>query len=84
MWPIDQARTRLNYLYFFPEDLPEAEKDAAMASSEVTTVEDIAITEAVQRNLDAGIYERGRLSPRHEGAVAMFQSLVTHALEESQ
>jgi len=36
MWPIDHAR--LDYLYFFPEDLPEAERDAAIASSEVTAV----------------------------------------------
>ncbi|HEY2444933.1 MAG TPA: SRPBCC family protein [Rhizomicrobium sp.] len=81
MWPLDHARTRLDYLYFFPEDLPEAEKDAAVAASEVTTVEDIAITEAVQRNLDAGIYERGRLSPKHEGAVALFQELLTCKME---
>jgi nitrite reductase/ring-hydroxylating ferredoxin subunit len=81
MWPLDHARTRLDYLYFFPEDLPEAERDAAIASSEVTTVEDITITEAVQRNLDAGIYEKGRLSPKHEAAVALFQRLVTGALQ---
>lgn len=80
MWPMGGARTRLDYLYFFPEGLSEAEKDAAVAASEVTTAEDIAITEAVQRNLDAGIYERGRLSPKHETAVALFQDLVTRAL----
>ena len=81
MWPIDYQRTLLNYVYFFPEDMPDAEKEAALASSEVTTAEDVAITEAVQRNLDAGIYDRGRLSPKHETAVALFQNLVAHALE---
>jgi|SRR5580658_9213215 choline monooxygenase len=80
MWPLDHARTRLDYLYFFPEDLPETEKEAAVAFFEVTTAEDIAITEAVQRNLDAGVYERGRLSPKHEGAVTLFQERVTHAV----
>ncbi len=80
MWPLDHARTRLDYLYFFPDDLPESERNAAMASSEVTTAEDIALTEAVQRNLDAGVYEQGRLSPRHEDAVALFQRLVTQAV----
>jgi len=84
MWPIDHARTRLDYLYFFPQGLSQAEKDASVAASEVTTTEDIAITEAVQRNLDAGIYDRGRLSPKHETAVALFQTLVTRATEESQ
>ena len=34
------------------------------------------ICEAVQRNLDAGVYERGVLSPRHEQGVALFQRLV--------
>jgi choline monooxygenase len=84
MWPVDHGRTRLDYLYFFPEGLPEAEKDAAIAASEITTAEDIAITQAVQRNLGAGIYDRGRLSPRHETAVALFQSRVTRTLEDSR
>jgi len=82
MWPIDHARTRLDYLYFFPEGLSEAEENAAIAASEITTAEDIAITEAVQRNLDAGIYDRGRLSPKHETAVALFQNHISRALEE--
>jgi choline monooxygenase len=82
IWPMDHAHTRLDYLYFFPEHLPEAEKEGAMASSEVTTGEDIAITEAVQRNLDAGIYDHGRLSPKHEGAVALFQKTVARVMEE--
>ncbi|HEX3430025.1 MAG TPA: SRPBCC family protein [Rhizomicrobium sp.] len=83
MWPEGHARTRLDYLYFFPEDLPEAEREAAVAASEITTAEDIAITEAVQRNLDAGIYDRGRLSPKHEAAVALFQTLVTRAMKQN-
>ena len=81
MWPIDHARTRLDYLYFFPKNLPESEIARAMASSEVTTVEDIAITEAVQRNLDAGVYESGRLSPKHEDGVAWFQTRLLQTLE---
>ncbi len=81
MWPIDHARTRLDYLYFFPKDLPESEIARAMAASEVTTIEDVAITEAVQRNLDAGIYAKGRLSPKHETGVAWFQSEVQRAVE---
>jgi choline monooxygenase len=84
MWPLDHARTRLDYLYFFPADLPESDKAAAVNASEVTTAEDIAITEAVQRNLDSGIYERGRLSPKHETAVALFQRLVAGATTGSK
>ena len=79
IWPLDFARTRLDYLYFFPPDTSEAEQEAAVAASEITTAEDIAITEAVQRNLDAGIYDRGRLSPKHEDCVALFQQLYKNA-----
>ena len=39
-----------------------------------------AITEAVQRNLNAGIYEHGRLSPKHERGVAHFQCLVSRTM----
>lgn len=76
IWPLDHATTQLDYLYFFPEGLPQSEIDRAMKSSEITTVEDIAITQAVQRNLDAGIYKVGRLSPRHETAVHAFQNAI--------
>jgi choline monooxygenase len=38
------------------------------------------ICEAVQRNLDAGVYDRGVLSPRHEVAVGWFQNRVAALL----
>ena len=44
------------------------------------TEEDRAICEAVQRNLRAGIYEAGRLSPRHENGVFAFQERIRAAL----
>jgi choline monooxygenase len=43
--------------------------------------EDIAICENVQRGLESGGYERGRLCPRHENGVHHFQGLVTRFLE---
>jgi choline monooxygenase len=82
IWPSDFASTRLDYVYFFPSDLSEAEQWAAVTASEVTTVEDIAITEAVQRNLDAGIYDRGRLSPKNEDCVALVRRLYTTAMDK--
>ena len=45
-----------------------------MALSDEVTAEDKMICESVQRNLEAGIYEPGPLSPRHENAVAWFQN----------
>jgi hypothetical protein len=34
----------------------------------------------VQRNLESGVYDTGRLSPRHENGVAYLQSLVREAV----
>jgi choline monooxygenase len=82
MWPQGHAHTRLDYIYFFPPDLPERDRQAAFDASEVTTAEDITITEAVQRNLDSGVYDRGRLSPKHEDAVAHFQQKYAHAIRD--
>jgi choline monooxygenase len=78
--PVGHTHTRLDYMYFFNEGLSQVEIARAVASSEVTTDEDVMITEAVQRNLNAGVYDTGRLSSRHEGAVAWFQNHVRKAL----
>jgi choline monooxygenase len=80
MWPIDAKHTRLDYLYFFADGTPRNEMERSMAASEITTEEDKSITEAVQRNLDAGVYTAGRLSPKHEQGVAWFQSEIARAL----
>jgi choline monooxygenase len=79
MWPLDHRRTLLDYLYFFPEGLAPGDIERPIVSSETITAEDVTITEAVQRNLDAGIYATGRLSPRHELGIAWFQSEVLRA-----
>ncbi|MEO7572621.1 MAG: SRPBCC family protein [Acidimicrobiales bacterium] len=48
-------------------------------ASERICTEDKAICEAVQRNLAAGAYTDGLLSPRHEGGVADFHARVLRA-----
>lgn len=70
MKPVGHATTRLDYLYFHE---PDADLAPMLASSDTLTSEDKAICEAVQRNLDAGVYDVGALSPRHETGVAWFQ-----------
>jgi len=80
MLPVDADNTRLEYLFLFA---PEADEDAvgrAVSASLVTTAEDIAMCEAVQRNLSAGIYRTGRLSPKHEHGVQWFQDRIRDAL----
>jgi choline monooxygenase len=76
MWPLGPAKTRLDYLFLFKADADETAIRKAIAASETTTAEDVAICEAVQRNLDAGVYKTGRLSAKHEQGVAWFQSEV--------
>ncbi len=72
MSPLGAAQTQLDYLYLMPEgqDVPAA----TLAMADTVTAEDKWIVERVQENLNAGIYQTGRLSPKHEGAIAAFQS----------
>ena len=82
--PLGPRRTRLRYSYAVRPDTngdpdTEARDDIVRVSSAVTE-EDIAICEAVQRNLDSGVYREGLLSPRHENGVARFQSWVRAAV----
>ena len=79
MLPIGWHSTRIVYRYFFA-DADDPANDDVVRISKVVVEEDRAIVEAVQRNLDAGVYDRGLLSPRHEAGVRQFQDLVRAAL----
>ena len=74
MSPIDHGRTRLDYTYLTPDGA--AVPQATLTMSDQVTAEDKWIAEVVQRNLAAGIYKTGRLSPKHEIALAAFQAWV--------
>ncbi len=80
MWPLSATHTRLDYMYLFVDGIERAVMERNIAASEITTDEDRKICEAVQRNLNAGIYETGRLSPKHEMGVSWFQGEVRRAL----
>jgi choline monooxygenase len=78
--PDGPAHTRVVYDYFF-RDLEAHEKNAeAIRVGCLLMDEDRAICEAVQRNLQTGVYETGVLSPRHENGVAAFQQWVLESL----
>ena len=79
MSPLDHARTRLDYTYLTPDGA--AVPQATLTMSDQVTAEDKWITEVVQRNLGAGIYAAGRLSPKHEIAIAAFQAWVRERIE---
>ncbi|HVY85125.1 MAG TPA: aromatic ring-hydroxylating dioxygenase subunit alpha [Caulobacterales bacterium] len=78
MAPLGNERTRLDYLYLMPEG--ESVSEETLAMSDVVVGEDKWVAERVQENLDAGIYDTGRLSPKHEMGVAAFQDMVRRAL----
>jgi choline monooxygenase len=72
--PIGHAATRLDYFYLTPHGTPVAPQTLEL--SDKVTAEDKWIVERVQENLNAGVYDTGRLSPCHEQAVAAFQRFV--------
>jgi len=78
MNPVSLTQTRLDYTFLMPAG--ESVSEATMAMSDAVASEDKWIVERVQQNLDAGVYERGRLSARHEGAVGAFQAMVRAAI----
>lgn len=78
MAPLGAAQTQLDYLYLMPEGEEVPADTLAMADQ--VTAEDKWIVERVRENLSAGIYHAGRLSPKHEGAVAAFQGWIGQAL----
>ncbi|WP_031235329.1 aromatic ring-hydroxylating dioxygenase subunit alpha [Asticcacaulis sp. AC402] len=79
MSPVGHDKTRLDYTYLTPGGETVAAETLAM--SDQVTAEDKWIAERVQENLNAGVYRTGRLSPKHEIAVAAFQTWVRDALK---
>ena len=78
MTPLGHTHTRLDYIYLTPNG--ESVPAATMTLSDQVTAEDKWITERVQENLAAGVYKFGRLSPKHEVAVAAFQDWVRESV----
>ncbi len=74
--PLGPDRTCVAYQYLSRDGT--LDEDVSRLSK-LLLDEDAAICEAVQRNLDAGVYRGGVLSARHEGGVARFQDLVRAA-----
>ena len=75
--PLTPTTTRIDYTFFFRDGTVDEE---AMKLSNDLLAEDAAICETVQRNLEAGIYDTGWLSPNHEGGLVLLQRLVREAL----
>jgi len=79
--PLGPGRIRhINWYLFTDIDPAKAAENRRSAewSAQIVT-EDLAMVETVQRNLNAGVYTQGPLSPRWEHAVAAFQDMVRGA-----
>ena len=80
--PLGPGRIHHVNWYFFTDVSPEKAEEnrrSAAWSAEIVS-EDLDIITGVQRNLDIGVYERGPLSPKYEGAVKAFQDMVRDEL----
>jgi choline monooxygenase len=78
MTAVGPAETRLDYFYFF-DPARTAELAEMLVVSDRVTAQDLQVCEEVQRNLEAGIYRGGVLSPKHEAGVAWFQDRIAAA-----
>ena len=78
--PEGPDRTVIEHVFLHEPEDPGV--DAAILNAERITHEDALINERVQQNLDAGVFQRGVLSPTHEEAVARFQARVARVLAE--
>lgn len=72
--------TDLVFDYFFFDDCAEA--DEIVKQSEEVAQEDAEFCDLVQRNLDAGIYRQGYLSPRHENGLMDWHEMYLEVLTE--
>lgn len=84
MNPLGPGKMEIRYTYLSLPGAADQERAAAMAMSQEVTAEDVQICEAVQQNLEAGVYDTGQLSPRHENGVAAFQRWLSTALAAEQ
>jgi choline monooxygenase len=79
MTAVGPAETRLDYFYFFDPAFA-GELPAMFELSDLVTAQDLQVCEEVQRNLEAGVYRGGVLSPKHEQGVAWFQDRIAEGL----
>ena len=64
----------LYFEYFFEPGAPDLERIHAM--NETVAEEDVRICEAVQRNLESGVYAEGLLSPKWEEPLLVFHDMI--------
>lgn len=81
--PTGPETCTISYRHFFT-DPNAADVADVIALADTVMEQDRGMVESVQRNLAAGIYRGGVLSPRHENGVRQFQDLVRASRSDEQ
>jgi choline monooxygenase len=82
MMPVGPHATDVRYTFFFRRGTSDGARRDALEMCEKVTREDGDACEAVYRNLLAGIFRRGPLSPRHETAISYFHAFLREAVDK--
>jgi choline monooxygenase len=81
--PLETERTLAIFEWYLPEkDLASPAAKASVEFSDQVQLEDIAICEAVQKNLHSRSYQRGRFSATQEKGVHAFHRMYAEAMNE--
>lgn len=78
--PIDVSTTRLTYTFHFKKGSSQALVSEFLSFVDQVTTEDMNVCEAVQRNMQTGLFKQGVLHSTRENGVAYFHSLVREAV----
>jgi choline monooxygenase len=81
--PLEPERSLAIFEWYLPEvDLGSEAAKAAVRFSDEIQLEDVAICEAVQKNLRSRSYQRGRFSVKQERGVHAFHRIYAQAMTE--
>jgi len=81
--PLGPDRTRTVFDFWFEEGTDPAFIASSLEQSELVQMEDVAISESVQRGLTSTAYDRGRYAPEVEMAEHHFHKLLAAELLQS-
>lgn len=81
--PVNAVSAKMQRWFWFSPSMGESERNEAVEFSNQVMDEDMGICAAVQKNLEAGIYQTGVLSAEREPGTIFFQQCVRSALESA-
>ena len=82
--PISEKKTKIIFDYYF-EDITDVKKIAKdIAFSELVQEQDAGMCAYIQKSMESGSYESGRIAPEQEIAVHHFQNFIRRAINNSQ